>query len=502
MQKSIILKVIVFLLIIALPVILSSCSRRGESRFKDVDSLKPENRITNLELIKQKGILRVVTEFNSISYFIYRGQPMGFQYEMLQELANHMDLQLEVNVCNDLEQNFMNLEEGNVDLIAMNLTITSERKEKVAFTVPLLQTRQVLVQRKPQRWEEMNTKQLESNLIRNQLDLSGKTVYVQSGSVYAVRLRSLSDEIGGGIQIKEVQLESEQLVQRVAMGEIDYAICDENVGIVNTLYFPQLDVATAISFFQNVAWAVHPQSDSLRLEIDSWLSNHNNTSRYAILYNKYFKNRHSYRNIHSEFYTLSSGKISGYDETIKKESERIGWDWRLMASLIYQESRFNPEAESWAGAFGLMQLMPSTAANYGITRDSPPAAHIRAGISFIKWLEDRFIDEIDDQDERIKFVLASYNIGYGHIQDARRLAERYEDDPNVWHGGVEEWLLKKADPKYYTDQVVKYGYARGIETFNFVKEVIDRYEHYKNIVNSNVIADWRPIEEIHLISLQ
>ena len=314
---------------------------------------------------------------------------MGFQYEMLQELANHMNLELEVNVSNDLDQNFQDLKEGNVDLIAMNLTVTSDRKEQVAFTVPLLQTRQVLVQRKPERWDEMNLNQLESSLIRNQLDLTGKTVYVQAGSVYAARLRSLSDEIGGGIQIREVQLESEQLVQRVALGEIDYAICDENVGLVNTLYFPQLDVGTTISFPQNVAWAVHLQSDSLRAEIDNWLGKHRNSSRYAILYNKYFKNRHSYRSIHSEYYTLGSGKISKFDETIKKEAERIGWDWRLLASLIYQESRFNPEAESWAGAYGLMQLMPSTAKNYGITRNSPPVAQIRAGASFIKWLDDQ-----------------------------------------------------------------------------------------------------------------
>jgi membrane-bound lytic murein transglycosylase F len=149
-----------------------------------------------------------------------------------------------------------------------------------------------------------------------------------------------------------------------------------------------------------------------------------------------------------------------------------------------------------------MQLMPVTAKNYGITRTSPPADQIRAGVSFIKWLDDRFIDEITDKNERIKFILASYNIGYGHIEDARRLAERYGEDPNIWYGCVEEWLLKKSDPKYYTDQVVKYGYARGIETYNFVKEVIGRYEHYKNIVNSDVVAAWRPVEEIHLGSSQ
>lgn len=501
MQKGIYIRFTVIVIMILLPGLLGSCNRRGESRFRDVESLRPE-RINRMEMIRQEGILRVVTEYNSISYFIYRGQPMGFQYEMLQELANHLDLELEVTVSNDLDQNFQYLEQEEVHLIAMNLTVTSERKEELAFTVPLLQTRQVLVQRKPLYWEDMNQKQLESSLIRNQLDLTGQTVFVQAGSVYSARLRSLSDEIGGGIEIQEVQLESEQLVQRVALGEIDYAICDENVGLVNTLYFPQLDVATAISFPQNVAWGLHLQSDSLRAEIDQWLLEYRNSSKYAILYNKYFKNRHSYRSIHSEHYTLGSGKISPYDEVIRAEGERIEWDWRLLASLIFQESRFNPDAESWAGAFGLMQLMPVTAERYGITRTSPPAAQIRAGASFLKWLENRFIDDIPDKEERIKFVLASYNIGYGHIQDARRLAERYNEDPNVWHGSVEEWLLKKSDPKYYTDQVVRYGYARGIETYNFVKEVVDRYEHYKNIVNSDVIAAWRPIAEIRSLSLQ
>ncbi len=489
------------LMILLQSLILGGCNRHGESRFRDISSLKSEQ-LTTLDRIRQKGVLKVVTEYNSISYFIYRGQPMGFQFEMLQALADHMKLDLEVSVSNDLDKNFRDLREGEVDLIAMDLTVTGDRKRFVKFTAPLLQTRQVLVQRKPDRWEDMNSNQLESNVLRNQLNLAGKTVYVQAGSVYARRLTSLSDEIGGGIRIIEVQLESEQLVQRVALGEIDYTICDENVGLVNATYFPQLDVGTAVSFPQNVAWAVQLKSDSLKAEIDRWIKDFQGTRNYALLYNKYFMNRHTYRSIHSEYYALSSGKISNYDEIFKEESEAITWDWRLLASMVFQESRFNPEATSWAGAFGLMQLMPVTAKNYGITQESSPRAQVRAGIRFIQWLDDRFRDEVVDEQERIKFILAAYNIGYGHIQDARMLAEKYGDDPNVWAGSVEEWLLKKSDPKYYNDPVVKYGYARGIETYNYVREVISRYEHYKNIINSDVLAAWKPIEEIHRASSQ
>lgn len=481
---------LIVLLLVPAALFLSSCAPRGEPRFRDIEEMRPERGTSNLEKIYQAGALRVRTEYNSTSYFLYRGQPLGFQFEMLQELADHLNLALDVSVSNHLEQNFLDLEEGGVDMIAMNLTVTSRRKLDVAFTEPLLQTRQVLVQRKPRNWEKMNPSQLESEMIRNQLDLAGKEVYVQAGSVYEARLRSLSNEIGGGINIREVNLDSERLIQRVAMEEIDYSVCDENVGLVNVTYYPQLDVGTAISFPQNVAWAVHLGSDSLLKVINQWMTEFRKTDKYAILYHKYFTNRHSYRSIHSEYYTLGSGKISPFDEAIKKESERIGWDWRLLASLIYQESRFNPDAVSWAGAFGLMQLMPITAKSYGITTESSVEEQIRAGASFIRWLDENLKKVVEDPQERVKFVLASYNIGLGHIQDARRLAERYDSDPNVWFNSVDQWLLKKSEPEYYSDQVVRHGFVRGTETYNFVRDIMDRYEHYKNIVNSDIIASW------------
>ncbi|RLE00272.1 MAG: lytic transglycosylase F, partial [Bacteroidetes bacterium] len=261
MTKKHTYRTLVLLLLVLATLFLGACKPSGEPRFRDVEQLKPENRITHMEMIRQYGALRVVTEYNSISYFLYRGQPLGFQYEMLQKLANHMNLPLEVSVSNDLERNFSDLREGSVDMIAMNLTVTSRRKQDVAFTEPFLQTRQVLVQRKPAEWDKMNQKQREAALIRNQLDLAGKVVYVQAGSVYEARLRTLSNEIGGGIDIREVNLESERLIQRVALGELDYMVCDETVGLVNTTYSPQLDVGTPISFLQHVAWAVHHRSD-------------------------------------------------------------------------------------------------------------------------------------------------------------------------------------------------------------------------------------------------
>ena len=117
-----------------------------------------------------------------------------------------------------------------------------------------------------------------------------------------------------------------------------------------------------------------------------------------------------------------------------------------------------------------------------VSRSSSASRQIKAGTDFISWLDNRFIDDISDPEERVKFILASYNVGPGHIFDAMTLARKYGKDPKKWEDNVNEYLLKKSNPVYYRDPDVKYGYARGIETYNYVKEVLERYEHYKNII--------------------
>jgi membrane-bound lytic murein transglycosylase F len=440
-----------------------------------------KNNELKLEQIMKAGVLRVVTDFSSTSYFIYRGQPMGYQYEMLQELANHLGVKLEVIVNNDLEQKFKMLENDDIDLIAVNLTVTKERKEKMDFTVPNIQTRQVLVQRKPENWRYLSASAIEDSVIRNQLDLAQKKVCVSRNSSYINRLCNLSEEIGDSINIVEMDEDDEKLIEMVAKGQIDYTVCDEQIAQVNDSYFDNLDIATPVSFSQNLAWAVAKGAVSLKQTIDSWLIDFKNTRKYAMIYRKYFRNKRSAEIIESDYFSSASGKLSPYDALIKEYSEEIGWDWRLLASLIFQESRFNPQAKSWAGAFGLMQLMPTTGHRFGVGPTSPPRMQIRAGIMYIQWLDERLLD-IKDPAERIKFILAAYNIGLGHVLDARALADKNDKNPDVWDGNVAEFLLSKADPKYYTDPVVKYGYCRGTETYQYVADVIERYGHYRNLV--------------------
>ena len=470
------LKVLKFTaLLIFLLLSFNTCKKKEKESFANLNAI---------EKIKKRGTLIAVMDYNSTNYFIYRGEPMGYQYDLLKLLAEHLGVKLQVEVENDLDKNFEMLQKGECDIIGVNLTVTKERSKVIDFTYPHSQTRQILVQRKPENWRSLSKDKLEEELLRNQLDLAGKVVYVQKGSSYAQRMKNLSDEIGDSIKlVEQTDKEVEELIELVANGEIEYTVADENVALVNKMYYPVLDVQTAVSFPQNLAWGVRKGDDLLKKEIDHWLKGFKRSTEYALIYNKYFRNRRSQGIVESDFYANTSGKVSNYDEYIKKYSKEIGWDWRLLASLIYQESRFKPKVKSWAGAYGLMQLMPTTAQRFGVNRNSTPEKHIRGGVEFIKWLNQRFENRgITDQEEKIKFILASYNVGLGHILDARRLAKKDGKNPDVWEQNVDEYILKKSNPKYYKDPVVKYGYCRGSETYNYVYQILERYEHYKNII--------------------
>ena len=437
----------------------------------------------DLSQIRERGKLVAITDYNSTSYFIYKGEPMGFQYELLQEFADYLNLELEIITENDLHVSFEMLNRGDADLMALNLAINNQRKEMVRFTTPIGYTRQVLVQRKPDNWLQITRDDLDRELVRNQLDLAGKTVYVQSGSSYAQRLRTLQDEIGDSINIIEVPVEVEELISLVANREIDYTVCDENVGLVNRTYYSNLDVDTPVSFPQNYGWAMRKiASNELAESLNNWINSFKKSSSYALLYAKYFKNSRSSRIVKSDSYSLTTGKVSEYDSYFMQYSDTIGWDWRLLASLVAQESRFDPGVTSWAGAYGLMQLMPATGAHFGIDVRSSPENNIRAGIRYITWLQELFEDKVQDEQERLKFILAAYNVGPGHVLDARQLARKYGRDPEIWDDNVAYFLLKKSEPEYYHDPVVEHGFCRGEEPFNYVTEVLDRYTHYQNIV--------------------
>ncbi len=442
--------------------------------------------LPDLAEIKQCGYITALVDNNSYSYFIYKGRPMGFEYELLQSLAHHLQVDLHLSLGSGVESGIEKLNSGAVDVLAYPLTITLDRTRMIQFISPLFESQQVLVQRKPDNWQSLSADEVDRQLIRKPADLIGKEVYVMHNSSFAQRLRNLSEETGGEIIVREdsANATSESLVQAVAEGRIDYTVTDSYLAEVNAVLYPNLDIATTLSLPQQIAWAVRHTAPQLLNAINQWLDQIKKEPTFMVIYNRYFKSpRNLKQKIRSDYSSLGGNKISPYDTWIKAGAEQLNWDWRLLAAVIYQESRFDPNAESWAGAVGLMQLMPETAGQYGAADPLDPAQNIRAGVKFLKHLQQYWIKENVAEEDLIKFVLASYNAGLSHIIDARKLAIKYGGNPAAW-ADVEFYLLKKSDPKYYKDPVVMAGYCLCTEPVNYIKEVLRMFEVYSQHISA------------------
>ncbi|MBK6266603.1 transporter substrate-binding domain-containing protein [Marivirga sp. S37H4] len=462
-----------------------ACSPRSDNNSPEIYSYAIDPVELDINEIKERGYLTAIVDNSATSYFIYKGRPMGYEYEMLKWFCDDIDVELRIIITNDIAVALEKLNRGEADVAAFNLTVTKERKKYVDFTEPLYLARQVLVQKKPDNWRSMKIHQIEKLLIRDPIELIGEKVYVRKNSAFASRLSNLSDEIGGDIIIIEdsSSVEVEELIRMVAEGEIKYTVADEDVAMLSATFYPVIDVKTPISFSQKIAWAIRSNSDSLESTINNWLERKQKTTDYYVVYNKYFKNlKRSANRSYSEFSSVSGDKLSPYDEEIKETASTIGWDWRLLASLIYQESHFDPNASSWAGAKGLMQLVENTAEEFGAVNLNDPKESLMAGAAYINWLQKTLSKSIEDSVERQKFILGAYNVGIGHIEDARRLTKKYGGNPDVWTDNVAKYLLYKSKKRYYSDPVVKYGYCRGAEPVNYVDEILKRFKQYKQLL--------------------
>ena len=440
----------------------------------------------DLDQLNERGRLTAILNNSSTGYFIYRGQPMGYEYELLTRLAEKLNLELDIEITNDIEEAFQMLNRGEGDIIAFNLTVTASRKARVAFTEHHNEVKQVLVQSLPDQWRQIKRHRLDKMLIRNPLDLEGKQVHVQKNSAYSARLTNLAEEIGGEIGIVEEDTDTETLIKMVADGEIDYTVADEDIALVNATYYSSIDVSTPVSFPQKVAWATRQNAPQLLSAVNDWIREMKQGTDYYVIYNKYFKSpKTMLKRVRSDYSSVAGEYISPYDELLQRAADTLGWDWRLLAAQVYQESKFDAQAKSWAGAEGLMQLLPATGEMYGATDMMSPTQSLKAATAYLDWLDKIWAKYVPDAEERRKFVLASYNAGQGHVLDARRLARKYGKDPARWED-VAHFLLLKSEPEYYNDPVVKSGYCRGSEPVNYVREILQRYNRYQQLVDEGV----------------
>ena len=427
-----------------------------------------ERDLYDLPQIKDSGELVALTLYSSTSYFLYRGEPMGFQYELCEQFAQSLSLRLRIEVANNPAELVQKLFRKEGDIIAYNLAVTNEWKDSVLYCGEEMITHQVIVQR--------NGK----GVLKDVTELIGKEIYVKPGK-HLDRLVHLDKELGGGILIHEIPEDSittEDLIAKVAQGEINYTICDNDIARLNRTYYPSLNINLQISFVQRSSWAVRKDEPLLAQAANEWYKANVKSRAYQASTKRYFEI--SKRVAHGSILSIKDGKISHYDKLFRKYAKEINWDWKLLASLAYTESNFDTAAVSWAGAKGLMQLMPRTARAMGLpaSKELNPEENIKAAVKYIAAMEKSFAF-IKDSTERSSFILAAYNAGIGHVKDAMALAEKYGADPTLWKDNVEKYILLKNHEEYFNDPVCKNGYFRGTETYNFVREIKERHKIYQ-----------------------
>lgn len=443
-----------------------SCQKKDTEKEKQVS-------ISLQEILERKEI-RVGIINNPVSYFIYKGTPMGFHYELIKDYTERLGIALKLVIVPDYASAIEMIENRELDILSAGFSITKERKNRMLFTKPLLRSNAVLVQNR-------NSKR---QYIEDILNIDSMEVAVINESTSEIHADNLEEILGITITKHLYDgLRQEEIIELVATDSVPATIADKIIAQVSHISYPNLDIGIDVGLTQNIAWILPMGYEELQQSINNWLTEIKDTQKYKHLYTKYFRNKKSIlRN--KEGYLVEGEKLSNYDNIIKEEAALLGWDWRLLGALIYTESRFDPNVKSWAGAFGIMQMMPVTARKFGVSSHSSVKEQIMGGRKYIQYLENTLGEKMQDKTDLNKFVIASYNSGLGHIEDAIQLTKKYNKDPESWED-VKGIIEKMKEQEYYDDEVVKYGFFRGTETLNHVERVFDLYENYCILLPSN-----------------
>ena len=415
-----------------------------------------------LERIKESGNITVITRNNAHCYYTYRDNPMGFEYDLAKAFSDYFGVSLNV-VTSHWEKLFDVLNGGGGDFIAASLTITPSREKLIDFSDEYLAIQQQAV---------IHTSNYKTRKIE---DLKGKTIHVRRGTSYEERLNELKNEgLDITIQLHE-DTPTEELIRMVAEKEIEVTIADSNVAFLNRRYYPDVKIAFPIEEQQSLAWAVKKGEAGLQKAINEFLKKIKEDGTFAKIYKKYYSNVEIFDYVDlKKYHRRLKTRLPKYKEIIKRAAEKHGFDWRLIAAMVYQESHFNPRAKSFTGVRGMMQLTLETAKEIGIKNRLDPKQSIMGGVKYLKELYERY-DGAKDPD-RVLITLASYNVGHGHILDAQKIAKERNLDPNSW-SSLEEILPLLRYRKYY--RKTKNGYCRCTEAVRYVNRILSYYDILK-----------------------
>jgi len=463
------MKSLYLLLIILVSLSLKSCTSSSGSKSQKGEGIYTQEQDTNFT---NKKKLNIAIFYNTTDYYVYQGITKGFQYDLVNKLAKYLNLELNIKYINpDLKYLFNELKKGNCDIAAMNLTKTQTRLNKFKFSDPLFSTQSIILQNK------------HNKPIHNLKDLNKKTIFIVKDASSLNLLNRIKDSLKIKFRIIEMPqpVSFEDLLYSVNSNKIKFTVLDGNIINAHKKTMNNLVDSFVLAEKVNISWAISKRYPALAPKINNWIKLIKKNGELNFLYNKYFKNIPHHSNYVQKYAAITNNAISQFDKLFKHEANIINWDWRLLAAIAYEESEFNPDAESSFGAFGLMQIMPETASQYHIVDYFRPDSNIVAGRKFLSYL-DKFFSKYPIKDsERIKFILASYNAGPGHIIDAMRLAKKYKKDQYIWDNNVDYFVKNKSKPKYYKDPLSRNGYCNGKQAYEYVKNVLSTYKNYKNI---------------------
>jgi len=418
----------------------------------------------DLDAIRERGVLRVLTRNAPTTYYSWRGRLVGYEFEMFRALSKHLGVRLEIVVPTRVNDLIPWLLEGRGDLIAAGLPGDPALLDaKILATRPYRQVRVEIVG--PADAASLETPE----------DLAGRPVSLAPGSITERLVERLAAR---GIALEVVRApedhEAEELIDDVATGRAGLTLVGSDMLATQLLWRNDVKSVLTLGPPVDLAWSVRPGSPELLAAADAFLADPKRAGAHAAIAQRYFE-RPSRARASGRAHPPSGEHISPFDDLLQRWGGRYGFDWRLLAAQMFQESAFNPEATSHVGAYGLMQLMPGTADQMGIDGWKQPAGNIQAGTKYMAWVRDRFAGELRPED-RNWLSLAAYNAGVGHVYDARLLAEEAGLDPNRWFDHVERAMLWKRDPKIY--RKTRYGYCRGSEPVDYVRRIRNLYRGY------------------------
>ena len=413
---------------------------------------------TALERIIQTGELRVVTRNTPTAFYYGPDEPRGIEYELVKGFADRLGVNLRIYIANQV---FPDLEQGKAEIAAASLTITNAHADSVTFG-PAYQDIQ------PQVIYRRGTKRP-----RSLSDLLGSRLEVAANSAHSALLKRLRAQEPLLSWIEEPHTSGDELLRRLANGEIDYTIADSHVFALLQHFYPDLGVAFSLGPVSHVAWALPEGADDLRESISSYFAEIQSTGVLDRILNRYYFATRDFDYVGSRaFVRHYNSRLPRYRADFMAAERKTGIDWRLLAAMAYQESHWNPDAVSPTGVRGMMMLTEHTAGMMNVDDRDDAAASIMGGARYFARVQRKIPARIPEPD-RSWLAVAAYNLGYGHVEDARILTQTQGGNPDSWEQ-VRERLPLLSDEQWH--RRVQRGYAPGQQAVTYVDNVRRYYE--------------------------